>query len=107
VPQPRLRPAGGTLRTLRHGQPEQVVADLRDFYRARTPPAPVVLGPMARRRPGEVMAARNRIQFAAGSTAPGVPNRRSARSSPPAAPASTVTRSRRRSAAHSTSRSGP
>jgi hypothetical protein len=62
---------GGTLRTLRHGQPEQVVADLRDFYRARTPPAPVVLGPMARRRPGEVMAARNRVQFAAGSTAPG------------------------------------
>ena len=26
---------GGTIRTLRHGEPRQVVADLRDFYRAR------------------------------------------------------------------------
>ena len=35
---------GGTLRTLRHGEPAQVVADLRDFYRGRAAPRPSVLG---------------------------------------------------------------
>jgi Cytochrome c3 len=57
---------GGTLRTLRHGEPEQVVADLRDFYRGRNPPSPSVLAPAARRRPGEAMDLRNRVQFARG-----------------------------------------
>lgn len=57
---------GGTLRTLRHGQPAQVVADLRDFYRGRSVPAPSVLAPAARRRPGDAPDLRNRIQFARG-----------------------------------------
>lgn len=43
---------GGTVRTLRHGQPEQVIADLRAFYRGTTPVRPANLGGMARRRPG-------------------------------------------------------
>ncbi|HEX8262723.1 MAG TPA: cytochrome c3 family protein, partial [Allosphingosinicella sp.] len=58
--------AGGTLRTLRHGEPAQVVADLRDFYRGRSPPPPAVLAPAARRRPGDAPDLRNRIQFARG-----------------------------------------
>ncbi len=54
---------GGTLRTLRHGQPAQVVADLRDFYRGRRPPPPPSLAPAARRPPGEAQAVSTRIQF--------------------------------------------
>jgi predicted CXXCH cytochrome family protein len=57
---------GGTLRTLRHGDPAQVVADLRDFYRGRGAPLPSVLSPAARRRPGDAPDRRNRIQFARG-----------------------------------------
>ncbi|HEX6376373.1 MAG TPA: cytochrome c3 family protein [Allosphingosinicella sp.] len=57
---------GGTLRTLRHGEPDQVVADLRDFYRGRSAPLPSVLAPAARRRPGDAPDLRNRIQFARG-----------------------------------------
>jgi hypothetical protein len=57
---------GGTLRTLRHGEPGQVVADLRDFYRGRSPSPPSVLAPAARRRPGDAMDLRNRVQFARG-----------------------------------------
>ncbi|HEX8621902.1 MAG TPA: cytochrome c3 family protein [Allosphingosinicella sp.] len=57
---------GGTVRTLRHGQPAQVVADLRDFYRGRSAPPPPVLAPAARRRPGDAPDLRNRIQFARG-----------------------------------------
>ena len=44
---------GGTVRTLRHGQPEQVIADLRAYYRSTAPSQPIALGGMARRRPGE------------------------------------------------------
>lgn len=44
---------GGTLRTLRHGEPGQVAADLRAFYRGTAPAAPLALGGMARRRPGD------------------------------------------------------
>jgi hypothetical protein len=58
--------AGATLRTLRHGQPAQVVADLRDFYRGRGAVAPSVLAPAARRRPGDAPDLRNRIQFSRG-----------------------------------------
>jgi hypothetical protein len=57
---------GGTLRTLRHGEPAQVVADLRDFYRGRGAPVPSVLAPAARRRPGDSPDLHNRIQFARG-----------------------------------------
>lgn len=62
---------GGTLRTLRHGDPAQVVADLRDFYRARPPSPPGTLGGMSRRRPGETIAVRNQRQFTIASRAPG------------------------------------
>lgn len=58
--------SGGTLRTLRHGEPAQVVADLRDYYRVRSVPRPAVLAPAARRRPGDSPDLRNRIQFARG-----------------------------------------
>jgi hypothetical protein len=44
---------GGTIRTLRHGDPAQVVADLRAFYRGTGPERPPSLGGMARRRPGD------------------------------------------------------
>ena len=44
---------GGTVRTLRHGQPEQVVADLRAYYRSTGPAQPIGLSGMARRRPGD------------------------------------------------------
>jgi predicted CXXCH cytochrome family protein len=43
---------GGTLRTLRHGEPAQVVADVRAYYRSTTPARPINLGGMVRRRPG-------------------------------------------------------
>ena len=62
---------GGTLRTLRHGEPAQVVADLRDFYRARPANPPATLGGMARRRPGDMLLAQDRRQFAIGGNAPG------------------------------------
>jgi pSer/pThr/pTyr-binding forkhead associated (FHA) protein len=58
--------SGGTLRTLRHGAPAQVGADLRDFYRGRGAPLPPVLAPAARRRPGDAPDLHNRIQFARG-----------------------------------------
>ncbi|RJF93178.1 cytochrome c3 family protein [Sphingomonas cavernae] len=43
---------GGTVRTLRHGDPAQVMADIRAFYRGTGPARPANLGGMARRRPG-------------------------------------------------------
>ena len=58
--------SGGVTRTLRHGEPAQVVAELRDFYRGRAAPRPSVLAPAARRRPGDAPDLRNRIQFARG-----------------------------------------
>ncbi len=58
--------SGGVTRTLRHGEPSQVVAELRDFYRGRGAALPSVLGPAARRRPGDSPDLRNRIQFARG-----------------------------------------
>lgn len=44
---------GGTVRTLRHGQPDQVIADLRAYYRSTGPVQPMALGSMSRRRPGD------------------------------------------------------
>jgi predicted CXXCH cytochrome family protein len=43
---------GGTIRTLRHGEPSQVRADLRAFYRSTGPNRPINLGGIERRRPG-------------------------------------------------------
>ncbi len=48
---------GGTVRTLRHGDPAQVVADLRAYFRSTAAPRPIALGGMARRRPGDYAAA--------------------------------------------------
>jgi hypothetical protein len=58
---------GGTIRTLRHGEPEMVVADIRAFYRGTAPPRPIDLSGMHRRRPGDDSQARTvgRYQFAA------------------------------------------
>lgn len=55
---------GGTVRTLRHGSPEQVVADLREYFRSHPPARPDVLGATARRRPGDIMQVRSTIQYA-------------------------------------------
>lgn len=44
---------GGVTRTLRHGQPDQVVADLIAYYRSTPPARPLQLGGMERRRPGQ------------------------------------------------------
>lgn len=43
---------GGTIRTLRHGEPDMVRADLRAYYRSTRPNRPINLGGMKRRRPG-------------------------------------------------------
>jgi predicted CXXCH cytochrome family protein len=44
---------GGTVRTLRHGDIAQMMADLRAMYRSTGPDRPLELGGMARRRPGQ------------------------------------------------------
>jgi hypothetical protein len=44
---------GGTFRTLKHGQPAQVVADLLAAYRGGMPERPLSLSGMARRIPGD------------------------------------------------------
>ena len=58
---------GGTIRTLRHGEPEMVIADIRAFYRNTAPRRPIDLSGMERRRPGDGSRARTmgRYQFAA------------------------------------------
>jgi hypothetical protein len=43
---------GGTNRTLRHGQPDQVIADIRSFYRNGGPPASMSLSGIARHQVG-------------------------------------------------------
>lgn len=43
---------GGVTRTLRHGEPDQVIADLTAYYRSAPPARPLQLGGMQRRRPG-------------------------------------------------------
>ena len=55
---------GGTFRTLRHGQPEQVKADLRAFYRSTPPARPINLGSLARQRPGIVNSRRTATDYA-------------------------------------------
>lgn len=55
---------GGTLRTLRHGSPEQVIADIRGLYRAGGPAFPPELSPGGRQRPGDVNQIRAAVQFA-------------------------------------------
>lgn len=60
---------GGTLRTLRHGEPEQVEADLRAFYRSTGPSRPISLSGMARRRPGDYAAAETSQDYVLGARA--------------------------------------
>ncbi len=60
---------GGTFRTLRHGQPLQVAADIRAFYRSTSPPRPINLSGMSRRRPGLYLAMETANDFAAGARA--------------------------------------
>ncbi len=57
---------GGTIRTLRHGEPEMVVADIRALYRSTGPRRPMDFSGMSRRRPGDVNRARttDRYRFA-------------------------------------------
>lgn len=54
---------GDTIRTLRHGDPKQVVADLKAFYRSTGPAVPINLGGQARRRPGDAMMMRTSAAF--------------------------------------------
>ncbi|MCW6529011.1 cytochrome c3 family protein [Sphingomonas sp. MMSM20] len=62
----------GTMRTLRHGQPDQVIADLRAYYRSTAPARPIELGGMARRRPGDYAEGRiYHAYFGAAATRPG------------------------------------
>lgn len=53
----------GTVRTLPHGQPEQVIADIRAFYRAGAP-RPGAFQGIKRRRPGDFDTPIERINFA-------------------------------------------
>ncbi|WP_373488770.1 cytochrome c3 family protein [Blastomonas sp.] len=55
---------GGTYRTLRHGEPDMVKADLRAFYRSTAPARPINLGSLARQRPGAVNARRTAGDYA-------------------------------------------
>lgn len=53
----------GTVRTLRHGDPKAVAADLRAFYRSTAPDRPISLGGMARRVPGDFAAYRANADY--------------------------------------------
>ncbi|MFC4293713.1 cytochrome c3 family protein [Novosphingobium tardum] len=55
---------GGTFRTLRHGEPAMVVADLRAFFRSGAPVRPINLNGMARRRPGDAAQAGTAADYA-------------------------------------------
>jgi hypothetical protein len=57
----------GTVRTLRHGDPKAVAADLRAFYRSTSPNRPISLGGMARRRPGDFAAYRIAADYRSGA----------------------------------------
>lgn len=59
-----LELVNGTARTLRHGEPELVAADLRAYYRAGTPPRPESLSGFSRRPPGDGMAESTARDFA-------------------------------------------
>ncbi|MFK7841515.1 MAG: cytochrome c3 family protein [Sphingorhabdus sp.] len=55
---------GGTIRTLRHGEPEMVQADIRAYYRSTRPTRPINLGGMKRRRPGNINEVRVASDYA-------------------------------------------
>jgi hypothetical protein len=60
---------GDTVRTLRHGDPRQVVADLRAYYRSTGPVRPINLGGQARRRPGDYAQGRTYYAYFAAAGA--------------------------------------
>jgi predicted CXXCH cytochrome family protein len=60
---------GGTMRTLRHGEPGMVVADLRAFYRSTGPVRPISLDGMSRRRPGNYAFAETAQDYVIGARA--------------------------------------
>jgi predicted CXXCH cytochrome family protein len=62
---------GGTVRTLRHDDPKQVIADLRAYYRATGPVRPTNLEGMSRRRPGDFAADRTAVNFSWAAAARG------------------------------------
>jgi hypothetical protein len=62
---------GGTLRTLRHGDPAQVIADLRALYGGRTLPRPAILSPFARRLPGSAAGEQGETRYIRFAGAPG------------------------------------
>src|SRR3546814_7931019 len=68
-----FEPIVGTVRTLRHGQPDQAIADLRAYFRSTSPAQPPALGGMARRRPGDY--AQGRIYHAYFGAAAARPSR--------------------------------
>ena len=62
---------GGTVRTLRHGEPEQVIADLRAYYRSTGPARPINWGSVDRRRPGDFAVQRTSMAFSQAAAARG------------------------------------
>jgi Cytochrome c3 len=60
---------GGTFRTLRHGEPAQVAADIRAFYRSTGPLRPINLSSMSRRRPGESAEIETAVDYNVGTRA--------------------------------------
>jgi predicted CXXCH cytochrome family protein len=57
---------GGTTRTLRHGQPAQVEADIRAMYRSTLPSRPANLSGLSRRRPGDYLAGETARDYVVG-----------------------------------------
>jgi hypothetical protein len=66
-----LQTIGGTVRTLPHGEPEQVVADIRAYYGSTGPyrPSGLPLAQYSRQRPGEVNFIRRAQDVARGRAA--------------------------------------
>lgn len=69
---------GGATRTLRHGDPAGVIAELRDFYALRGPVAPTGMSG-GRRRPGDFAAANLRADFGDAVAGRGGQNERAVR----------------------------
>ena len=102
---------GGTIRTLRHGSPAQVIGDMRALYRAGGPQRPPELSAGARALPGDVAQIRAAVQYRPRPRQPRQPRRPG---DPPrllarAAPASIATRwcSRRRARSTTASARSP
>jgi hypothetical protein len=60
---------GGVIRTLRHGEPAQVLAELGDFYAVNRPVIPFGFGNVQRHRPGDGPVRKTAVDFV--TAAPG------------------------------------